>query len=163
MEHKTNLVYLYCDGCSKPNPGLSSVGCVITTSKNTVLYEYKSFISEKQTNNVAEYTSLILGLKLLTKFKYKNVSIFMDSLLVVKQVNKLWKINFDHLKILNTQVQDLLTNFTKYELTHVLRDKNSHADRLANEAIEERCSVLTEYVYDKEGKIIDTIIQKVNL
>ena len=88
------------------------------------------------TNNQAEYTALIEGLKKAKDLGAKEVSVFMDSELVVKQLNREYKVKNKDLAPLFLQVYNLSLNFSKISFTHVYREHNSEADKLANEAMD---------------------------
>jgi ribonuclease HI len=88
------------------------------------------------TNNQAEYTALIEGLKKAKDLGAKEVSVFMDSELVVKQLKHEYKVKNKDLAPLFLQVYNLSLNFFKISFTHVYREHNSEADKLANEAMD---------------------------
>jgi len=126
---------MYCDGGSRGNPGLSGAGGVIIDSSGTVVAEISEYIGFR-TNNQAEYCSLILTLQKAIKLGIKRVCCYMDSSLVVNQVNKLWKINNEILIELCEQVLNLIVDFDSFRLMHVFRESNKHADSLANKAMD---------------------------
>jgi ribonuclease HI len=88
------------------------------------------------TSNIAEYRAAIEGLKRAKDLGAKKVELRMDSELVVRQIEGLYKINSEHLKPLYSEVMTLLQSFTKYTVKHVRRDDNARADELANLAYE---------------------------
>jgi ribonuclease HI len=127
--------FIYCDGGSRGNPGPSGSGAVIFKNKEIV-----SQISEYigvQTNNYAEYSSLLFSLQECIKLGINEtkIDIFMDSKLVVEQVNKRWKVKSDNIKILYSQIMELLKTFSNTSITHIPRKLNSIADSLANKAM----------------------------
>ena len=83
------------------------------------------------TNNEAEYSALIFGLKSLIKLSILNVVIYSDSELVVKQINGNYKVKNARMKKLYNKTRSLLSSFEKWQLLHILRDKNTIADKLA--------------------------------
>jgi probable phosphoglycerate mutase len=89
------------------------------------------------TNNEAEYEGLIDGLKAASKWKPDRLEIFLDSKLVVEQVNGRWKIKEARLQPLQTKAKELLAGFPDSEIKHVERERNKGADALANMAIDE--------------------------
>ena len=117
------------DGSSKGNPGPSQIGFVITNNGKEV-YSLATPIVDG-TNNVAEYKALIATAKELVEMEVDEVVIRGDSLLVVNQVNGLWKIKKDHLKDLANDALTYLNKIPKWELEWISRDKNSAADSLA--------------------------------
>jgi len=122
---------LYCDGACRGNPGPSSSAALII-GPNDFKIKHGQYIGET-TNSVAEYKSLILGLKLCEKNNLSNVIIKMDSKLVVNQVNGLWKIKADHLKKYHKKCVNLLNN---NKLEWIPRNENSDVDKIANEVLD---------------------------
>jgi len=134
--------YVFADGASKGNPGKASVGAVCFADVIPNLTEFKQgfepvfAISEcigHKTNNEAEYLAIIMALKKLAEANITRAKIFMDSELVVKQVNGQYKVKKDTLQILCAQVKEL-TRGREFVFAHVPREKNSIADYLANKA-----------------------------
>ena len=89
------------------------------------------------TNNKAEYLALIEGLNAVREWKPDRLEVFLDSQLVVEQVNGRWKIKHADLQPLARRIQSLLAEFPSVSVTHVPREKNRGADALANRAIDE--------------------------
>lgn len=129
------LFKIYCDGGSRGNPGQSGCGGVIFDQSGQIFSEISQFIGI-QTNNYAEYYSLILILKRAIELDIQNVLVHMDSLLVVNQINGNWKINNKNLKNLHETVKELISKFEKFEIIHIPRSLNKHADLLANKAMD---------------------------
>jgi len=132
-------IIIYTDGASRGNPGLASVGAVIFDNKK-VLYEIRSFLGIK-TNNWAEYEAVIQALDKTHKLNLfeRDIEIRMDSKLVAEQLSGNWKIKKDTLKEQYEKVQKILRKgFKNVSYVHIPRAKNAHADRLANEAIDNR-------------------------
>ncbi|WP_022670598.1 ribonuclease HI family protein [Hippea alviniae] len=124
-------VELYVDGASSGNPGSAGIGVVIKSGDRVLKSLSKSI--GKTTNNVAEYTALIVGLKEVLDLGIKKVSVYSDSELVVKQVNGIYRVNNERLKKLKSEIEDLKSKFDEFSITHVPREKNRFADRLAKE------------------------------
>ena len=125
---------IYCDGASRSNPGEASIGVSVTKEGNEI-----EFIAKKigiATNNVAEYKSLRAALIYCVENKIKDACIFLDSLLVVQQVNEKFKVRSENLKELNAQCKDLMSQINSLEIIHVRREKNKRADELANIALD---------------------------
>jgi probable phosphoglycerate mutase len=91
----------------------------------------------KATNNVAEYSACLLALELAADFGVPNVTIRMDSELVIKQMKGEYKIKNENLAVLAGKVQELAAGFTKCVWEHVPRARNAAADKLANEILDE--------------------------
>jgi ribonuclease HI len=89
------------------------------------------------TNNQAEYSALIEGLRAVKDWKPDRIEIYLDSNLVVEQVKGRFKIKEPELQKLHAAVMQLLTD-VQYEIKHVAREKNRGADHLANMAIDEK-------------------------
>ena len=100
-----------------------------------VLAERNAYIGET-TNNVAEYTALIQGLRLARDKGITDVSVRMDSELVVSQVTGAWKIRNDRLRALAVEARRLLNGFDSFDIAHVRRENNADADRLANQGMD---------------------------
>jgi ribonuclease HI len=133
MEKK--LSRLYSDGACRGNPGVGGAGAVITDAQGRVIWEGKEYLGHC-TNNIAEYKALILGLKGALAEGYKNLEVYLDSELLANQINGSYRVKNENLKVLMNEVRDLLTSFDTIQVKHVLRSHNSHADRLANLAID---------------------------
>ena len=127
---------IFVDGASQGNPGESGIGAVIYEGNN-VIKNISQYIGIT-TNNVAEYTALIYGLQEAIIQKIKNISINTDSELIYKQIKGEYKVKDANLKILNGLAKHLLTGFEKIEITHIPRENNKDADKLAVNAINKR-------------------------
>ena len=125
---------IYTDGACRGNPGPSGAGGVIFDSSGQVVAEISEYLGIA-TNNVAEYQALRLTLKRAILLEIKNVSVFMDSKLVVEQMLGNWQIKNNVLSEIHQQITDLIGNFDTISFTHIYRHLNTHADRLANQAI----------------------------
>ena len=130
-----NTFILNFDGCSKGNPGLSGAGAVIYNNNIEVWAGY-SFVDTSATNNQAEYAGLIVGLEMARDNCIKKLHVYGDSLLVINQVTKKWKIKNEELSKLCNYVFTLLHNFDNISFEHVLRNKNTHADAITNEVVD---------------------------
>lgn len=121
-------------GASPKNPGPCAGAYVIFKNDGKVLAEGGEFI-EHGTNNFGEYTGLISGLKRCKELGINNIYIEGDSLLVISQVCKKWKVKSETLMILCDEVNELLKDFTNVCIKHIYRDYNSHADGLSDKTI----------------------------
>lgn len=136
MEKKDKVI-IYTDGGARGNPGHSAIGVVVLDK------EYSEYIGVA-TNNIAEYKAVIFGLKkakaLLGGDNGKNahVEIRSDSELLVSQMNGLYKIKEENLKMLFVDVWNLKTEFKEVLFTHIPREKNSRADALVNRELDNR-------------------------
>ena len=127
---------LYADGAARGNPGPAGAGAALLDEQGRVVGEAMRFLAHA-TNNVAEYTALIIGLEEAQRHDVQDLDIRMDSKLVVEQMNGKWKIKHPNLKPLAQQASALLESFPTRQIRHVPREQNSIADALANRAIDE--------------------------
>jgi ribonuclease HI len=127
---------LYADGAARGNPGPAGAGAALLDEEGRVVGEAMRFLAHA-TNNVAEYTALIIGLEEAQRHAVQDLDIRMDSKLVVEQMNGRWKIKHPNLKPLAQQAGALLASFPKRQIRHVPREQNTIADALANRAIDE--------------------------
>ncbi len=125
---------VYIDGASSSNPGKAGVGIVIKKGEE-ILKKISKPIGVA-TNNIAEYTALIEGLKTLKDLGVSSAKVFSDSELVVKQVNGEYAVKNPKLKELYKEVLKLLGEFDSIELVHIDREKNRDADKLAKMAVD---------------------------
>ena len=126
---------IYCDGASRSNPGEASVGISILKDKEEI-----DTIKKRigiATNNVAEYLGLIEALKYCVEKNIMEVDIYLDSLLVVQQVNLEYKVKSKKLQEHHNQALDLINKINNVKITHVRREFNKRADQLANQALDE--------------------------
>jgi probable phosphoglycerate mutase len=129
-------VIIEADGGSRGNPGPAGYGAVVRSAdRSIVLAETKQAIGVA-TNNVAEYRALIAGLDDAVKLGANEAEVFMDSKLVVEQMSARWKVKHPDLIDLHAQARTLASRFDRISYAWVPRDQNSHADRLANEAMD---------------------------
>jgi broad specificity phosphatase PhoE/ribonuclease HI len=129
-------VVVEADGGSRGNPGPAGYGSVVWSADRTaVLAESKQAIG-RATNNVAEYRGLIAGLEEAARLGATDVEVFMDSKLVVEQMSGRWKVKHPDIAPLHQQATALSTRFGRISYTWIPRARNSHADRLANEAMD---------------------------
>ena len=88
----SNRWKLYCDGSSHGNPGLSAGGAYLIGPGNNYIGTSARYIG-KNTNNMAEYVGVLVGLELAQKINATHIDVYTDSRLVVEQVNGRWKVN----------------------------------------------------------------------
>ena len=131
IDSKLDSFSMYIDGAADLHSKTSGIGGVIYKDSEEI-FTFSEYVHDS-TNNEAEYGALIFGLKSLLKLSILNIVIYSDSELVVKQVNGEYKVKNDRMKKLHTETLSLLSNFQKWDLVHVLRDKNTVADKLATD------------------------------
>ena len=130
---------MFTDGGSRGNPGPAGIGVWIETLDK----KYGECIGIA-TNNVAEYAALIFGLKklkqLLGKDKTRQYEIgcYLDSELVVKQLNHEYKLKEEYIQKNFIEIWNLTLDFNSVKFYHIPREKNAIADALVNQALDEQ-------------------------
>jgi len=127
---------LYADGAARGNPGPAGSGALLLDERGATLAELTRALGHA-TNNVAEYSALILGLEEARRRGIEAIDVRMDSLLVVRQMQGLWKIKHPGLRPLALRAGALLAEFAERRIEHVPREENTLADALANKAIDQ--------------------------
>jgi ribonuclease HI len=133
-------VTIHIDGGSRGNPGPAAAGVVITADDGTVLHEAGLFLG-RATNNVAEYSGLLGGLKAAGKLGAREVDIVSDSELLVRQMNGQYRVKNAGLAPLFQEAQQLARAFARCTYRHVRREENVQADGLVNQALDRKKSV----------------------
>jgi ribonuclease H / adenosylcobalamin/alpha-ribazole phosphatase len=126
---------LHADGGARGNPGPAAIGVVLRDSSGADMAEIARVIGES-TNNVAEYTAVIEGLKLALERGVTDIVVNLDSKLVVHQLRGEWKIKNEALRGLAVEARRLLNRFKSAKLEHVPRADNADADKLVNQALD---------------------------
>jgi len=126
---------IYTDGGARGNPGPAGIGVIIYNEARQVVAEISEFLGVA-TNNQAEYRAIIAGLTRAAHLGASELDFYLDSELAVKQLNREYKVKNKDLAPLFLTVHNLSLNFKKINYTHVTRDRNQEADRLANEAMD---------------------------
>jgi ribonuclease HI len=124
-----------CDGAARGNTGPAGIGVQITDGHGAVLAEIAEGLGET-TNNVAEYTAAIEGLRRAHDLGARSVLLRSDSQLLVNQLTGRYRVKSSHLRPLHRQVRALASGFDDVEFEHVRRERNTEADRLANEGVD---------------------------
>jgi ribonuclease HI len=127
-------VIIYADGLSRGNPGLAAIGATVKDSKGQLLAAVSQGIG-RATNNQAEYRALIAALREAHRLGATEASIYLDSELVVRQLNGSYRVKNAALKSLYREASGLLGRLKSFTITHVPRRQNAEADRLANAAL----------------------------
>jgi len=121
----------HIDGAARGNPGPAGAGVYIEAEEDRPAEELFEPLG-KATNNVAEYRALLLALKRARELDADSVEILSDSLLLVQQVNGIFKIKAPHLVPLVSDAVRRAKSFPRFSIRHVRREENRLADRLAN-------------------------------
>lgn len=126
---------LFTDGGSRGNPGPAAIGGVLYDLEDKEIETFSQYLGEG-TNNQAEYTALLIGLQLAQKNRVEEIDCFLDSELVVKQLNKEYKVKDAELAKIFVKIWNLSQTFKKITFSHVRREFNKEADRLVNQALD---------------------------
>jgi ribonuclease HI len=132
---------IHADGGSRGNPGPSGSGAMIRDALGNSVASVSKFLGTR-TNNFAEYEAVILAFEALSKIvpaskrAKTEVVVKLDSELVVKQMNKVYKIKHPAMKEQSARLAHAASAFGKVTFTHVPREQNGDADALANAAMD---------------------------
>ena len=132
------------DGASRSNPGPASAGAVLidaalpnATAMDAPPLSVVSRPLGVQTNNVAEYTALVLALKEAQRLGAREIDLRLDSKLIVEQLHGRWKVKDPKMRVLWGEAKELLATFDRWNVTHEPRATNKAADALANLALDD--------------------------
>ena len=137
-------IIIYTDGGSRGNPGKTAIGVVFCNEREQAIKKYGEYLGDNLTNNEAEYGAVIFALK---KFKAvfgkaiaanSDVEIRADSELVVKQLNGEYRLQDPKIQQFFIEIWNLKFDFKSVKFKHTPREKNKEADRLVNEALDQR-------------------------
>jgi ribonuclease HI len=133
----TPRLQLYSDGAARGNPGPSGAGAVLVEPGGQVVAKLGKFLGT-QTNNYAEYMGLLLGLKHAKSLGAKEIEVFADSELLIRQLGGRYQVKSPSLRPLYEEAVKLLNDFSRVKLVHVPRAMNAAADEMSNRAIDEQ-------------------------
>ena len=119
---------LFTDGAARGNPGPAGAGAVIISPEGHVVAKMGKYLGET-TNNVAEYTGLILGLKRAKAMGLRELDVLADSELIVKQLTGEYQVKADHLRPLHDEAEALIKGFDQIEVRHIPREENDRRGR----------------------------------
>lgn len=137
----TAALRLHVDGASRGNPGEAGFGVHVTGPDGTEVASLYGYLG-RATNNVAEYQALLHGLRFALARGAREVSVFSDSELLVRQLAGRYRVKNAGLLPLFQEARSLLARFEKARVSHVPREENREADALANEAVDRKASSL---------------------
>ena len=128
---------IYSDGGARGNPGPAAIGVLICSENGDMLEDHCETIGET-TNNVAEYTAVIVGLEMARKFGAREIHYFVDSELVARQLSGRYRVKTPHILNLYKQVKEKEKLFTSVVFTQVPRthEKLRYVDKLVNQALD---------------------------
>ena len=127
---------LHADGASRGNPGQAAIGATIKDGEGQLLASISQQIG-RATNNQAEYRAVIAALKEAVNLGAGEVDVYLDSELVVKQVNGSYRVRNAALKPLYLEMKELAASFKGFSISHIPRRQNAEADDLANAAFKQ--------------------------
>lgn len=127
---------LWTDGAARGNPGPAGIGAILKSAGGEVLYTGSEYLGHT-TNNVAEYKAVLLGLTGALAQGVQYLEVRADSELLIKQLKGQYRVKSPGLKPLFDQAKQLISRFKSVKLTHIRRELNSEADRLANQGIDQ--------------------------
>jgi ribonuclease HI len=126
----------HTDGASRGNPGPAAFSYTIEKD-GAVIEEYSEYIGIT-TNNIAEYTAFLAVMKRMKALGAREIKIFSDSELAVRQITGLYRVKNSGLQPLYAEIIELSREFSSFRVAHIRREKNALADRLANKALDEQ-------------------------
>jgi ribonuclease HI len=132
---------IHIDGASRGNPGEAAFGVHVVGEDGRAVAELYGYLG-RATNNVAEYQALLHALRYALAQGARRVSVYSDSELVVKQIDGRYRVKHPDMLPLHQEAKTLLRRFEEAAVTHVRREQNKDADRLANRALDEKASKL---------------------
>lgn len=124
----------YIDGASRGNPGKAGAGVVVCNGKGEVIKEKKVYLGQA-TNNVAEYRAFLLALQEACALRAREIEVYTDSELLVRQWNGRYRVRNPRLISLFEQARALCWRLEGCCVTYIPREQNKRADQLANQAI----------------------------
>src|SRR4051812_32015369 len=126
--------HIYTDGCAKGNPGPSGIGASFQDEQGQELYAISASVG-LGSNNQAEYKAVARALWDAVGFGLQHVHVYSDSQLVVNQVLGKWACRDRNLHLLKQAILNLSAVFQSFTIQYVPRERNTRADRLANEGL----------------------------
>ncbi len=133
---------IHADGGARGNPGPAGAGAVIRDENGNSVAAVSAFLGHR-TNNFAEYEAVILAFAELSKLVREgkhgetDVVVKMDSELVVRQMQGVYKVKHPVLKEQHARLAQLAGAFKSVSFMHIPREQNGDADALANEAMDQ--------------------------
>ncbi len=131
---RTKRVIIFTDGTAEPNPGPAAIGATIKDEQGNSIASISLPIGIA-TNNQAEYRAIIAALEEAIKLGAKQVNMYSDSELVVRQINGRYRVKAAPIKPLYQRVKQLQSQFEGFTITHIPRSENAEADSLASRAL----------------------------
>lgn len=133
----SSSLVIHIDGASRGNPGPAAYAVVVETQEGLPVASFAKALGQA-TNNFAEYQALLAALRYATGNDGRRVTVISDSELLVRQIQGRYKVKSEDLKPLYDEALKMIRRLDAFSITHVLREKNREADRLANRALDGR-------------------------
>ncbi len=133
------MFLLQFDACNRDVLGIASIGFVLYYN-STVVAKHYAMLNEAYDSNYAEYKALISALKYASNLEIKYLYVEGDAKIVIDQINNICNINYERVKPLHKEVNNLKSKFDFINFEHIYRKYNIYADSLANQAIIEHLS-----------------------
>jgi len=128
---------LYTDGASWGNPGESAAGMVILDADENEVYRGSTYIGQA-TNNIAEYTAVLEGVRIACNLGIKKLKIVSDSQLIVNQLTGRYKINSSELRAINEKILKIAEKFDQVEFVYSSRENNEAAHNEAENMLKSK-------------------------
>lgn len=125
-----DMIIIHTDASSMGNPGKSGIGILIKDHLNNIILKESRDIGIR-TNNQAEYIAIAEALKISLEKKFKQVILYSDSEVVIKQINGIYRVKDAALKMLYEEIKSLESRFDTIKFIHIRREKNKEADILS--------------------------------
>src|SRR5438270_3900461 len=135
LDQSVEWITAHVDGGARGNPGPAGYGVYIRDADGTAIAQLSEYLGHR-TNNFAEYSALLAALEHAMSNGYRALKVISDSELLVRQMTGQYRVNSPDLKPLYEKARSLVRRLDKFAIEHVLRAKNQHADRLANDAMD---------------------------
>jgi ribonuclease HI len=135
-----NKLVIFTDGGARGNPGPAGIGAVAFGEDQKIMFEVSEYLGVA-TNNQAEYKAVIRALEEAKKQGASELDFYLDSELVVKQLNREYKVKNQDLAPLFVKVYNLTLGFKKVKFSHIRREQNEAADKLANLAMDQQFKI----------------------
>jgi ribonuclease HI len=132
---------IHIDGASRGNPGEAGFGVHVATPDGKAVAGLYGYLG-RATNNVAEYQALLHALRYAIAHGARRLKVFSDSELVVRQISGAYRVRHPDMIGLHREAAELMRRFEEVSVSHVPRAQNREADRLANQALDEKASRL---------------------
>lgn len=131
-----DAVTAFCDGGARGNPGPAGFGVYIQDGRGEMIAELSEYLGIR-TNNFAEYSALLAALEYALRYDHPRLKVVSDSELMVKQIKGQYQVKSPDLRPLYEEAKRRIAGLEFFQIHHVLREKNRHADRLANQAMDQ--------------------------